>query len=206
MLPTYGNKHLHHFHVGHEEAHNDVAATCSQPGAGPAGSVLTSKVRAPSGMTTTLHVEPPAGAAATNDHPMITRLKDNIRQPRQRTDGTITYDPRRRAFLTEPRSPRIALADSSWRQAMEDEYAALQQNKTWSLVPKPVGTNIIGSKWIFKLKHHPDGSIAKYTARLVARGFTQQYGIDYSETFSPVVKPATVRLVLTLVVSRRWCL
>lgn len=89
---------------------------------------------------------------------------------------------------------------------MIDELAALHHNKTWVLVPRPRGVNIVGSKWIFKTKHRPDGSVDKYKARLVARGFTQQLGIDYGDTFSPVVKPATVRLVLALAVSHGWSL
>jgi histone deacetylase 1/2 len=89
---------------------------------------------------------------------------------------------------------------------MADEFAALTQTGTWTLVPRPPGVNIVGSKWIFKTKHRPDGSIDKHKARLVARGFTQQHGIDYGDTFSPVVKPATVRLVLSLAVSRGWSL
>jgi hypothetical protein len=60
------------------------------------------------------------------------------------------------------------------------------------LVPRPPDVNIIGSKWIFKTKYRPDGSIDKHKARLFARGFPQQHEIDYGDTFSPVVKPATV--------------
>jgi hypothetical protein len=89
---------------------------------------------------------------------------------------------------------------------MEAEFDALITNRTWILVPRPPGTNIVGSKWIFKTKFRPDGSVDKHKARLVARGFTQQEGIDYHDTFSPVVKPVTVRLVLSLAVSRGWCL
>lgn len=81
---------------------------------------------------------------------------------------------------------------------MEVEFAALQKNHTWDLVPKPPHVNIVGSKWIFKTKQNPDGSLDKHKARLVARGFTQQYGIDYHDTFSPFVKPTIVRLVLSL--------
>ncbi|GKD64818.1 retrotransposon protein, putative, ty1-copia subclass, partial [Tanacetum coccineum] len=92
----------------------------------------------------------------------------------------------------------------SWRAAMESEFDALNKNHTWALVPRPKGVNIVGFKWVFKLKQNPDGSTDKYKARLVARGFTQQYGIDYQDTFSPVVKPATIRLVLLLAVSRGW--
>ncbi|CAM8910558.1 unnamed protein product [Rhodiola kirilowii] len=89
---------------------------------------------------------------------------------------------------------------------MEEEFSALCRTHTWQLVPRPPGTNVVGSKWVFKTKHRPDGSIDKHKARLVARGFAQQAGIDYQETFSPVIKPATIRLVLTIAVSRGWYL
>jgi hypothetical protein len=89
---------------------------------------------------------------------------------------------------------------------MSDEFLALSQTQTWTLVSRPPSTNIVGSKWVFKTKNRPDGSVEKCKARLVARGFTQQQGIDYGDTFSPVVKPATIRLVLSLVVSRGWTL
>ncbi|CAM8910542.1 unnamed protein product [Rhodiola kirilowii] len=89
---------------------------------------------------------------------------------------------------------------------MEDELRALKQTNTWNLVPKPTEANVVGCKWIFKTKHKSDGSIDKHKARLVARGFTQQFGIDYLDTFSPVVKPETIRLVLAIAVSRGWSL
>ena len=103
-----------------------------------------------------------------------------------------------------PRSCRDALADPHWRRAMEDEYAALMDNKTWDLVPRPAKANVVTGKWIFKHKFHADGSLDRYKARWVLRGFTQRPGIDYDETFSPVVKPATVRTVLTIAHSRNW--
>jgi hypothetical protein len=87
---------------------------------------------------------------------------------------------------------------------MEDEYAALKDNHTWDLVPRPAGSNVVTGKWIFKHKFHADGSLDRYKARWVLRGFTQRPGVDYDETFSPVVKPATVRIVLTLAHSRNW--
>ena len=68
------------------------------------------------------------------------------------------------------------------------------------------GTNVIDCKWVYKVKRKADGTIDRYKARLVAKGFRQRYGIDYEDTFSPVVKIATVRLVLSLAVSRGWCL
>ena len=87
---------------------------------------------------------------------------------------------------------------------MEEEYDALQANHTWDLVPRPHGANVVTGKWIFKLKLHADGSLERYKARYVLRGFTQRPGVDYDETFSPVVKPATIRTVLTLALSRNW--
>jgi hypothetical protein len=83
---------------------------------------------------------------------------------------------------------------------------ALLKNGTWHLVPAKPGMNLIDCKWVFKIKRKVDGSIDRYKGRLVAKGYKQQYGIDYEDTFSPVVKIATVRLVLFLVVARGWCL
>lgn len=65
---------------------------------------------------------------------------------------------------------------------------------------------MIGCKWVYKVKRKPDGTIDRYKARLVAKGFKQRYGIDYEDTFSPVVKAATIRLVLSIVVSNNWSL
>ena len=84
--------------------------------------------------------------------------------------------------------------------------AALRHTNTWVLVPRSPGVNIVSCKWIFKTKHRPDGSVDKHKACLVARRFTQQHGIYYGDKFSLVVKHATVRLVLSLTVSRGWSL
>jgi len=87
---------------------------------------------------------------------------------------------------------------------MEEEHSALLQNHTWDLVPRPPRANVVTGKWIFKHKLQSDGSLERYKARWVLRGFTQRPGVDFDETFSPVVKPATVRTVLSLALSRRW--
>jgi len=103
-----------------------------------------------------------------------------------------------------PANYRSALADPNWRVAMVDEFQALVDNGTWRLVPRPPGANVVTGKWIFEHKFHSDGSLARHKATWVVRGFSQQHGIDYDETFSPVVKPATIRTVLSLAVSRHW--
>ena len=83
---------------------------------------------------------------------------------------------------------------------------ALLKNKTWHLVPPRQGKNLIDFKWVFRIKKKSDGTIDRYKARLVAKGFKQRYGIDYEDTFRPFVKVATIRLVLSIVVSRGWSL
>ena len=89
---------------------------------------------------------------------------------------------------------------------MEEEYNALLKNNTWHLISAKKGTNIIDCKWVYKIKRKADGTIDRYKAKLVAKGFKQRYGIDYEDTFSPVVKISTVRLVLSIAVTRGWCL
>lgn len=100
-----------------------------------------------------------------------------------------------------PKTYRSALANPNWQATMKEECAALQANQTWDLVPRPPTANMVTGKWIFRHKFHADGSLDRYKARWVLRGFTQRPDLDYDETFSPVVKPAIVRTVLTLVLS-----
>ena len=78
---------------------------------------------------------------------------------------------------------------------------ALMGNETWHLVLEEQGKNIIDCKWVYKIKRKSDGTIDRYKARLVAKGFKQPYGIYYEDTFSPVVKVATIKLVLSIAVS-----
>lgn len=79
---------------------------------------------------------------------------------------------------------------------MDVEFDALHKNKTWHLVPPQKGKNVTDCKWVYKIKRKSDGEINRYKARLVAKGFKQRYGIDYEYNFSPVVKVATIHLVL----------
>ncbi|GKA40981.1 ribonuclease H-like domain-containing protein [Tanacetum coccineum] len=101
-----------------------------------------------------------------------------------------------------PRSHSHALRDPNWKKVMVDEYNALISNGVWALVPRPTNVNVVHSMWLFRHKFNADGSLSRYKARLVANGRSQQQGIDCDETFSPVVKPATIHTVLSLAVSR----
>nr|GEY13798.1 ribonuclease H-like domain-containing protein [Tanacetum cinerariifolium] len=103
-----------------------------------------------------------------------------------------------------PKSPFIALKDPNWCNAMYDEYNVLVKNGTRVLVPKPSNVNLIRSMWLFKHKFHADDTLSHYKARLVANGSNQQHGVDFDDTFSLVVKPATIRIILSLAVSRQW--
>jgi hypothetical protein len=91
-------------------------------------------------------------------------------------------------------SPQAAL----WKAAMEREYDSLMENRTWILVPPPPGRNIIKCKWVYKVKYTSSGAVDKYKARLVAKGYSQVHGIDYEETFSPVIKHDSVRVLFAI--------
>ena len=87
---------------------------------------------------------------------------------------------------------------------MQSEINALLQNHTWVLVPRPPATNIISSKWVYRIKKKTNGEIDQFKAQLVAKGYSQQLGIDYTETFSPVVKATTIRTILSIATSSLW--
>ena len=99
-----------------------------------------------------------------------------------------------------------AMKIPEWRRAMSEEFDALVCNGTWDLVPSNALTNVVGCKWVFRIKRAPNGSISRYKARLVAKGFHQRPGLDYTDTFSPVIKTTTIRIVLSIAVSRGWSL
>lgn len=98
----------------------------------------------------------------------------------------------------------MANKDPEWREAMNKELNALAQNKTWVLVPSSLDQHVIRCKWIYKVKKNADGWIERFKARLVPKGYNQETGIDFHETFSPVIKPTTIRVVLSLAVSHNW--
>ena len=85
-----------------------------------------------------------------------------------------------------------------WEVAMNTEMASLKENNVWDLVEPPVGQKIVGCKWVYKIKTGADGSVQRYKARLVAQGFKQKYGTDFDETFCPVVRQESLRLLMAL--------
>ncbi|KAA0037350.1 Integrase, catalytic core [Cucumis melo var. makuwa] len=102
------------------------------------------------------------------------------------------------ATFEEPTTYEEVSQSIQWRKVMEEEVNALKKNHTWDLVLKPKDVKPISCKWVYKVKTRADGTMERYKARLVIRGFSQQYGLDYDETFSPVAKLTTVRVSLTL--------
>lgn len=132
---------------------------------------------------------------------MQTRGKDGIFKKKDFSDyvcfSTFEHPP-------DPTSYAQASKDPDWREAMAEEFNALIANNTWELVPYDNVKILVGSKWIYKTKYNSDGSIERKKVRLVAQGNRQQEGVDFDETFSPVVKHTTIRLVLSLAVSYGW--
>lgn len=98
----------------------------------------------------------------------------------------------------EPTTCYEALQSEVWRNAMEEELRMIEKNKTWVLVNKPAGKKILGVKWVFKLKLNADGSLNKHKARLVVKGYSQEIGIDVFDTFAPVARLDTIRLLLAI--------
>ena len=108
------------------------------------------------------------------------------------------------SIAKEPTSYAEALPDPLWQAAMKTELDAFQANQTWVMTKLPPGKMPIGCKWVFKIKLKANGSIERYKARLVAKGFTQTEGVDYYDTFSPVVKFVTVRTLLAMAAVYGW--
>ena len=98
----------------------------------------------------------------------------------------------------EPQSITEALNASKWKEALEEEYNSLISNKTWELVPPPEGCNVIGSKWVIKIKRDANGYVDRHKARFVAQGYSQTPGIDYEEVFSHVAIHSSIRTLLAL--------
>ncbi|CAL1362597.1 unnamed protein product [Linum trigynum] len=134
-------------------------------------------------------------------HQMLTRAQHGIFRPKKRlfhTQLAVGPPP------LEPLSVHEALQYPEWNDALHSEHSALLANSTWDLVPRLPHYHVLGNRWVYRVKHHPDGSISWFKTRLVAKGFYQRPGLDFTDTFNPVVKPVTVRTVFTLALSQSW--
>jgi len=108
------------------------------------------------------------------------------------------------AHFADPVYFHTAVQDPKWCHAMNLELQALEHNHTWDITSLPPGKKAIGCRWIYRTKFKSDGSVDKFKARLVAQGYSQQFGIDYDETFAPVAKMTTVRTVLAVAAVKHW--
>ncbi|XP_057756223.1 uncharacterized mitochondrial protein AtMg00820-like [Arachis stenosperma] len=129
---------------------------------------------------------------------MLTRSKTRSSRPRALTATIFSNN----FFEQPPKSTAATLKIPHWHHATNDEFKALMKNNTWTLVPTPSNAKVIGSKWVFAIKRHADGTAKKYKTRLVAQGFHQSEGFDFDQVFSPVLKSATMKLILSIAVSK----
>ena len=134
---------------------------------------------------------PQVSTSTANTHSMLTRAKTGIVKPNPR----YVLMSRKVAFPT-PKTVSEALKDEGWTEAMTEEYVNCKETKTFSLVPRSPNMNVLRSLWVFRNKLNADDTFGKRRARVVAKGNLQEEGIDYLETYSPVVRTATVRIVL----------
>uniref|UniRef100_A0A2N9IEV6 GS catalytic domain-containing protein n=1 Tax=Fagus sylvatica TaxID=28930 RepID=A0A2N9IEV6_FAGSY len=151
----------------------------------------------PSPTSTPGNVSPPPSTSPTPQ--LSLRRSSRIIRPPDRLSLFSALDP-----LSIPRSYKQATESAKWIQAMKDEMDALEANETWDIVPLPTNQPVVGSKWVYSVKLKSDGSLDRYKARLVAQGFSQEYGIDYDETFAPVAKMTTVRTLIAISAIRDW--
>lgn len=137
---------------------------------------------------------------STTAHPLSTYLSSHRLSP------SFSALVNNISSVLEPEHYSQAVAFPEWKQAMVDELSALETSGTWSIVSLPKGKSAIGCRWVYKTKFSADGSLQRYKARLVAKGYTQLEGIDYLETFSPVAKLVTVKVLLALAAAQGWFL
>lgn len=105
---------------------------------------------------------------------------------------------------TDPILFKDAIQHNYWIDSMNQELEALERNETWEITTLSIGKTAIGSKWLFKTKYKPNGTIDRHKARLVVQGCSQKYDEDFQETFAPVAKMATVRILLAVAAMEDW--
>ncbi|GKV44254.1 hypothetical protein SLEP1_g51451 [Rubroshorea leprosula] len=159
-------------------------------------------------------VSPPANNnVSISTHPMQTKARTGAHTGHVKTifpknANTIVIDKSILQLaspdIMEPKIVQKALQSPHWVKAMQEEMDALHKKNTYTLVPPPSETNIVGSRWVFKTKLNLDGTVERFKARLVAQVFSQMPEMDFEETFSPVLKPTTFPLVLAFATTLEW--
>ena len=135
-----------------------------------------------------------------------------VRYPPEKFLSYQNLSTSRLAYLTaissvhEPKNFHEANSQPMWRKSMDDELKALEETNTWNIVHLPPGKHVVGCRWVYRFKFNPDGSIERPKSRVVAQGFTQHFGVDYKETFAPVAKMSTVKVLLSVAANHGWSL
>ncbi|CAN0870467.1 Retrovirus-related Pol polyprotein from transposon TNT 1-94 [Linum grandiflorum] len=176
-------------HIPSSSSHSPISSTPSTPisTASPLHNLPSSPIQPPT--IATPPIQPRRSSRSTQGIP-----------PSRFTDY-VSYST---DVVSVPTSYKQAYADPNWNAAMHDEFHALHENHTWTVVDRPHSALVIGSGWVFTTKFNPDGSLERYKARLVAHGNRQEYGLDYDETFAPVAKMKSVRVLLALAAQSEW--
>lgn len=160
------------------------------------------------------------GDAQNSEEPVLRRSTRQVKHPTWMSDyvtnananavTTQEVQPQFCCFLStlekavDPVTYKEAVKKQCWIDAMNAELEALEANNTWDIVDLPEDKHVIGSKWVYKTKYNPDGSIERYKSRLVILGNKQVHGIDFTETFAPVAKLSTVRALLAVAAMQNW--
>jgi len=110
------------------------------------------------------------------------------------------------SFEKVPKTLHEALSNEKWKTVMREEMNALERNQTWEIVELPKEKKLVGCKWVYTLKYKADSNLERYKIRLVAKGYTQTFRIDYQETFSSVAKMNTIRILFSLFANLGWCM
>jgi len=138
------------------------------------------------------------------DATSVTKPKRPVRESRP-LERFCSYMEMATSILdSEPSSYEEAVSQQVWRKAMQEEYYSIMKNDVWEVVLRPKGKSMITSKWLYKVKHAADGSIEKFKARFMARGFSQVEGVDYEETFAPMARYTSIRSIISIAIEMGW--
>ena len=152
-------------------------------------------------------VDDPEGQKPQEESPPPLRRSTRERRPPQKYWIANPAERACVASFVEPTTYKEAVTGpdaKQWEQAMTNEYNSIMENGTWELVQLPAGRKAVGCKWVYKLKRDAAGNIKTWKARLVARGFSQVEGLDFTETFAPVAKFTSIRILLSLAAAHDW--